>query len=168
MAERIILKARIAAVYFADVITSEEKLDLMSETDWIQQPITLRDDEISITEGEPEESEVNSHENDAPEDYDIAGTGLSVVGTFIKATWEQMAELMGGTATVNAYKHSSKKLILEKAIRFKLKNGGEFIVPCAKGSVQFNGNAGYDGLLSHPFRFRALAQTGFDTDLIVR
>ncbi|MDL2254966.1 hypothetical protein LJC38_00090 [Parabacteroides sp. OttesenSCG-928-K15] len=168
MAERIILKARVDGIDLADVITSEAGIDTAT---WEAQPVTLRDDEVSIVENDPEEDETFSHENDAPEDYDISGTGMTAVGSFIKASYEQMAELLGGkTAGEDAakkYLHSSKKLVLEKAIRFRLKNGGSIIIPCAKGSVQFNANMGFDGLLKFPFRFRALTQTGFDTDLVI-
>ena len=171
MAERIILKARIAGVDFANVIESEADLDTIQESDWTAQPVTLRDDEISIVEGEPDESEVFSHENDAPEDYDVAGTGVTAVGSFIKATFAEMATLMGGEATTvgskPAYLHSSAKKVIETAIRFRLKNGGAIIIPYAKGGVQFNANAGYDGVMKFPFRFRALAQKDWGVDLVV-
>lgn len=168
MSERLILKARVDGIDFADVITSEAGIDTAQ---WEPQPVTLRDDEISIVEGDPEEDEVFSHENDAPEDYDISGTGISAVGSFIKATKEQMVALMGGKTSgdgdAKKFLHSSKKALLEKAIRFRLKGGGAIILPYAKGSVQFNSNNGYDGRLKFPFRFRALGQTDFETDLII-
>lgn len=133
--------------------------------------IPLRDDEVSITEDDPEESEIHSHENDAPEDYDLAGTGLTVTGSFIEASYEQMVALMGGSVSGEGntakYLHSAKKQMLEKAIRFRLKNGGVIVIPYAKGSVQLNANMGFDGLLKFPFRFKSLAQTVFDCDLIV-
>jgi hypothetical protein len=166
--ERLIVKARVAGVDFADVITSTDSL---SKATWTAQPVNLRDDEVSITEGDPEETEIYSHENDAPEDYDVSGDGLSVVGSFIGASYAQMAALMGGDVVgeegSKMYLHSSKKLILEKAVRFRMRDGGAFIIPYAKGSVQFNANVGKDGVLKFPFKFRALAQSGFKTDLII-
>jgi hypothetical protein len=169
MAERIILKARVAGVDFSDVITSEAGIATAA---WEEQPVTLRDDEISIVEGDPEESDIYSHENDAPEDYDVSGTGVTAVGSFIKANFTQMAELMGGTVKgeddAKMYLHPSAKTVLTKAIRFRQKNGGSIIIPCAKGSVQFSSNNGYDGVMKFPFRFRALAQVDFDTDLIIQ
>jgi len=166
--ERLILKARVDGIDFADVITSEAGIDA---AEWEEQPVTLREDEVSIVEGEPEESEIKSHENDAPEDYYIAGTGLTATGTFIKATYEQMAGLMGGSVKglgeAAKYLHPSKKQVLERAVRFRLKNGGAIIIPYAKGSVQMNANIGFDGVLKFPFRFKALAQTDFDSDLII-
>lgn len=168
MAEKVLLKARVAGIDFADPITSEEGVATAS---WKEQAVTLRDDEVSITEGDPTESEVYSHENDAPEDYDLQGSGLSAVGSFIKCTRAQLVELMGGKVSgegdAERFYHSAKKLMLEKAIRFRLKNGGELIIPYAKGSVQLNSNNGADGLIKYPFRFRALAQTDFDCDLIM-
>lgn len=168
MAEKILLKARVAGIDFADPITSEAGV---ATAEWKEQPVTLRDDEVSITEGDPTENEVYSHENDSPEDYDLQGTGLSAVGSFIKCDRKQLAELMGGKVSGEGdaarYFHSTKKVMLEKAIRFRLKNGGELIIPFAKGSVQLNSNNGADGLIKYPFRFRALAQKDFDCDLIM-
>ncbi|MDR1937306.1 MAG: hypothetical protein LBQ73_02245 [Tannerellaceae bacterium] len=165
--ERLILKARVAGIDFAPVITTAAALTTAT---WNEQPVTLRDDEISITESDPEESEVYSHENDAPEDYDIVGTGISATGAFIKATYAQMVTLMGGSVTGNEgaeiYLHPSQKLVLNQAIRFRLKGGGAIVIPNAKGSVQFNSNNGYDGVLKFPFRFRAL-ESGFGTDLVI-
>jgi len=168
MAEKILLKARVVGIDFADPITKAEEI---ATAVWKPQPVTLRDDEVSITEGEPTESEVFSHENDAPEDYDLQGSGLSMVGSFIKCNREQLVALMGGktfgTGAAQKYLHSTKKLMLEKAIRLRLKNGGELIIPYAKGSVQLNSNNGADGLVKYPFRFRSLAQPDFDCDLIM-
>ena len=158
MAERIIAKARVAGIDFADVIAAAAGIPTAV---WEEQPVTLRDDEVSIVEGDPTEDEIFSHENDAAEDYDASGTGISATGSFIKATYDQMAALMGGSVTGEGaaaqYFHSASKLILSKAIRFRLKNGGSVIIPNAKGFVQLNLNAGFDGVLKHPFRFKALA-----------
>lgn len=168
MAERLIVKARVAGIDFADVITAEAGIATAS---WEELPVTLRDDEVSITEADPEEQETFSHENDSPEDYDLTGKGLTAVGSFIKATFEQMVDLMGGsvsgTAEAKKYLHSANKLILNKAIRFRLKNGGSIIIPNAKGSVQLNINATSTGVLKHPFRFKSIAQSAFDCDLII-
>jgi len=81
MAEKIILKARVAGIDFAPVITSAAGL---TTAVWEEQPLTLKDDEVSITEGDATESMVYSHENDAPEDVDYTGVGLSSQGSFIK------------------------------------------------------------------------------------
>jgi len=169
MAEKIILKARIAGIDFAPVITSEAGI---STAVWEAQPLTLKDDEVSVVEADPTESEVFSHENDSPEDYELTGTGLSCVGTFIKATIDQMADLLGGTVSgtgaTTMYSHPGTKTMLNKAIRYRLKNGGAIIIPCAKGSVQFNAKFSADGLLKLPFKFKALVQTGYNVDLIIK
>lgn len=169
MAERTILKARIAGVDFAEPITSEAEI---ASTTWEEQPLTLRDDEISIVEGEPEVKEVFSHENDAPEDYDITGTGLTVTGSFIKADYQQMADLLGGTVSGTGdstkFLRSAKKLVINKAIRFRFKDGATAIIPNAKGYVLLNLNAGADGVLKHPFSFKAIAQKGFDCDIVLQ
>ena len=167
--EKIILKARVAGVDFADVITSEAGV---ATAVWEEQPLTLKDDEISIVEADPTATEVYSHENDSPEDYDVMGTGLTAVGTFINATYAQMTALMGGsvsgTGAETLYLHPGTKPVLNKAIRYRLKVGGAIILPDAKGSVQFNGKLSADGLLKLPFKFRALVQPDFNTDLIIQ
>lgn len=165
MAERTIMKARIEGIDFADVIANTAGL---ATATWTEQPLTLRDDEVSIVEGDPTESETFSHENDAPEDYDITGTGVTAVGTFIKATFAQMAALLGGevsgTGETAKYLHGASKAVLNKAIRFRLKRGGSIIIPNAKGFVLLNVNAGFDGVLKHPFKFKALASGVLDSD----
>lgn len=167
MAEKLILKARVAGIDFADVITSEEGIETAT---WVEQPLTLRDDEVSIKEADPTEDDLFSNENDAPEDVDFSGGGTSAVGSFIKADLAQLVDLMGGkisTTNANRYMHSSKKNILTRAVRFRLKDGGSIILPCAKGSVQFSSTNNYDGVQKYPFRFVALSQTGFEYDLII-
>ncbi|MDN5291813.1 MAG: hypothetical protein PWQ06_2052 [Anaerophaga sp.] len=168
MAENVLLKARVAKIEFADPIASAADLDLAS---WEQQPLTLRDDEVTISEEDPEESEVFSHENDSAEDYDIVGSGLTASGSFIKATYDQLVELVGGTkeGTDPDYKFhkSARKLLLHKAIRFTLKSGGEIIIPNAKGYVNTNLSLGYGGVSKFPFRFKALvAAPDWDVDII--
>lgn len=169
MAERTILKARVASIEFASPITKEE--ELVSAT-WVEQPLTLRDDEVSIVENEPEIKEVYSHENDSPEDYDLVGDGLTITGSFINADYAQMAELLGGkvqgTDADAMFMRSAKKKVLNKAIRFKFKDGGSAIIPNARGYVLMNLNAGVDGVLKHPFSFKSVAQADFNCDIIIQ
>lgn len=170
MAEKILLKTRVDGIDSAPVITSAAGV---ATAIWEEQPLTLRDDEISITEGDVTETEVFSHENDSPEDYDITGSGMTAVGSFIRATYAQMAGLIGGEVSgvedAAMYLKSSKKILLNKALRFRLKSGGYIIIPNAKGYVNLSANLGAtDGLLKFPFSFRAMAQTGFDCDLILK
>lgn len=170
MAEKILLKVRVDGVDTADVITSAAGI---ATADWVEQPLTLRDDEVSITEGDVTESETFSHENDSPEDYDITGSGMTAIGSFIKATYAQMAGLLGGTVSgaddAAMFLKSSKKVLLNKALRFRLKSGGYIIIPNAKGYVNMSANlTATDGMLKFPFSFRAMAQAGFDCDLILK
>lgn len=169
MAENIILKMRVSSISFSDPITSAEGL---ATAVWEPQPLTLRDDEVSIVEEDPEEKEVFSHENDSAEDYDVAGTGMSAVGAFIKATRAQLVDLLGGTtagadATLKFHK-SAKKLMLNKAIKYVLKDGGEVIIPNAKGFVLLNAGLGYGGVLKFPFKFKCMvASSAWDCDLVL-
>lgn len=168
MAEQILLKARVASISFADPIASAAGL---ATAVWAEQPLTLRDDEVSIVEEDPEESEVFSHENDAAEDYDISGAGLTAQGSFIKASYDQLIALMGGAKVGEVgsekFHRSAKKVLLNKAIKFTLKNGGDIIIPNAKGYVLVNANLGYDGVTKYPFKFKALvAAADWDCDII--
>lgn len=168
MAENVLLKARVAKIEFADPIASAEDLDLAS---WEQQPLTLRDDEVVIAEEEPEESEVFSHENDAAEDYDISGSGITASGSFIKVGYESLVNLVGGTvegvAPDTRFHKSARKLMLNKAIRFTLKGGGTIIIPNAKGFVNTSLSLGYGGVSKFPFKFKALvAAADWDVDII--
>lgn len=168
MAENIVLKARIAKMQMAEPITAAGDLAAVA---WIDLPLTLRDDAVEIVEGEPEESEVFSHENDATEDYDIAGSGIKVSGSFIKIGYDQLVTLLGGAkvgASPNEKFHkSAKKLLLNKALRFELKNGDEIIIPNAKGYVNTLLSVGYGGVSKFPFKFTALpGSSTWDCDII--
>lgn len=142
---------------FADIATAT----------WEAQPLTLRDDTLQIVEGDPEEDEIFSHENDAPEDYEVTGTGLTASGSFIKATTDQLTSLLGGTTSGTAFQKSAKKLMVEKTIRFRLKNGGSIVIPKARGYVNLDMNIGRDGRAKFPFVFRALAPDGWDCDIVI-
>lgn len=133
---------------------------------WKPQPLTLRDDELVIAEAEPEEEEINSHENDAAEDYSITGGSVQATGSFIKATVEQLVGLLGGKKDGTTYMKPAKKLLVEKAIRFRFKEGGWVVLPKAKGYVIFNLNPGRGGRVKFPFKFTALAPSNSEYDLI--
>ncbi len=172
MAERTILKARVKSISFGEPITTESELGAITNTYWVEQPLTLRDDEVSIVEAEPETKEVYSHENDSPEDYDFTGGGLTVTGSFINADYDKMKELLGGKIVEEngskMFLRDANKQLLEKAIRFELKDGSEIILPNTKGYVLLNLNAGTDGVLKHPFSFKSIAQKGFEYDIIIK
>lgn len=168
MAEKIVAKLRVKETFFADPITSSAGL---ATAEWEEQPLTLRDDEVSIVESDPEEEELYSHENDSPEDLDYIGAGLVIVGSFIKATRAQMVDLMGGSTSgvdpAAKYEHSTKKLVLNKAIKYLCHDGSEVIIPNAKGVVNLNMNLGKGGVSKFPFRFRALmASSTWDCDIV--
>lgn len=157
MAENIILKARVEKMEMANPITTSA--DVATAT-WEELPLTLRDDMVSIIENEPEESEVFSHENDAAEDYDVAGTGMKMTGSFIKATYDQLVTLMGGLKEGEVgsekFAKTSKTLLLNKSFRLTLRGGGTIVIPNAKGSVRAELNVGYGGVSKFPFTFKLL------------
>lgn len=169
MAEKLYLKVRVSKIEFADPIAAAAGL---AAAEWEEQPLTLRDDEVVISDDDPEESEVFSHENDAAEDYDIMGKGTNLTGSFINATRAQLLELLGGEVVgVDAamrLHRSAKKILLNKAIKFTLTNGGDIIVPNAKGYVMVNASLGVGGVVKYPFKFRALvAAADWDVDIIL-
>jgi len=168
MAENLILKARVEQMEMADPIT---ELAGVESASWTVLPLTLRDDMVSILEGEPDESEVFSHENDSAEDYDIAGTGMTLSGSFIKATYAQLVSLIGGkkegAVGSEKYSKSAKTLLLNKAFRLTLKDGNTIVIPNAKGAVRAELNPGYGGVSKFPFRFKLL-QASADWDCTIQ
>lgn len=170
MAEKLRTKIRCIGMDKAAVITSQAGIATAA---WTELPLTLRDDELTITPGDVTETEVQSHENDIAEDYDAIGTGRSATGSFIKATMVQLKDLLGGaivgTGDDMMFLKTGKLNILSQAIRFRLKDGGAIIIPNARGYVDIDINAGAtDGMIKCPFKFQSLAQGDFDCDLILQ
>ena len=157
MAENILLKARIAKMEMADVITSAAGVDTAT---WTELPLTLRDDEVLIVDNEPDESEVFSHENDVAEDYDIIGKGTTVKGSFIKIAYANLVTLLGGeivgTAPNTKFHRSGQRALFNKAIRFTLKDDTTIVLPNAKGFVQSSMSVGFGGVQKFPFNWRVL------------
>lgn len=155
----------VGGIDFADVITSAAGL---ATAEWDPQPLTLRDDAIEIIEGDPTEDEIFSHEVDAPVDYDIAGVGLTARGSFIGATVDQLVSLLGGAASGVQFQKSASKVVFEKAIRFRFKNGGYLILPRGRGYALLNINASRnDGRTKFPFVIRGLAPDSWDCDSVL-
>ncbi|MFR9164998.1 MAG: hypothetical protein ACK5MA_10370 [Parachlamydiaceae bacterium] len=163
--EKTSVKYVVDGIDFADAAIT--KFEDIATATWKPQPLTLRDDTVEIVEGDPEEDEIYSHENDAPEDYEITGMGITASGSFIKATVEQLIALLGGTNTSTAFQKSAKKIMVEKSIRFRFKNGGYAVIPKARGYVLLNLNVGRDGRAKFPFVFKALAPDGWDCDIVL-
>lgn len=169
MAEKLLAKMRVKKIEMANPIT--EYADIATAS-WVETPLTLRDDELRIYEEEPEEDELYSHENDAPEDTDVVGAGLRATGTFIKASRAEMVTLMGGTTegTGDAikYVHSATKLVLKKAFRFTMQDDSVVVAPNASGYVNMDLNIGKGGRAAFPFNFRLLkASPTWDADLVM-
>ena len=165
MAEVTRVKYVVDGIDFADALIT--KFEDIATATWTPQPLTLRDDTVEIVEGDPEEDEIFSHENDAPEDYDITGTGITATGSFIKATAEQLIALLGGTNSGTAYQKSAKKIMFEKSVRFRFKNGGYAVIPKGRGYTLLNLSVGRDGRAKFPFTIKALAPDGWDCDFIL-
>lgn len=165
MSEVIKIRLRVKEIYLGDVIEAEEDI---SEAEWgLPLPVTLRDDELVIDEDDPEEEETFSHENDAPEDVEYYGAGLKLTGSFIKATRDQLATLLGGSVVGGKFYHSATKLVLTKAIKIKCVDGSEVIIPRARGYVNFSLSLGKSGVSKFPFKFKLLmAARDWDCDLV--
>ncbi len=163
--EKLRVKCVVDGIDFAAEIIAKEA-DIATAA-WEEQALTLRDDVVEIVEGDPEEDEVFSHEEDAPVDYDITGAGVAVTGSFIESTLDQLVATIGGVKSGTAFQKSAKKIMVETAIRFRLKNGGHIIIPRARGYVLLNLGVGRSGRAKFPFKFKALAPSGWDCDIII-
>jgi hypothetical protein len=146
------------------LLTSAADIDTAT---WEVQPLTLRDDTVEIVDGDPDEDEIFSHEQDAPVWYDVSGTGTTASGSFIKVTLAQLTNLLGGTTTGQKFFRSASKLLIEKSIRFRFKNGGYCILPLARGYVNVSLNPSRDGRTKFPFVFKSLAPEGWNCDFIL-
>lgn len=163
MAEIIRAKLRVAGIDFATSFATDIAL---AAAEWAEQPLTLKDDEVSMTEADATEDAVYAHEVDSPVDVDYVGGMTSFVGSFVKATFDQLAALLGGsTAGTDAtlvYKHSGVKKIHDTAIRIRLKDGGAIVIPKARGTVNYNGTFGSEnGRLKLPFKFIPIVQSDY-------
>jgi hypothetical protein len=168
MAETILLKARISKMEMADPITSAAGL---ATADWEELPLTLRDDEVSIVDQDPDESEVFSHENDVAEDYDIIGKGTTVQGSFIKIGYDDLVTLLGGekigTDPNFKFHRSGQRALFNKAIRFTLKDETTIVVVNVKGFIQASLSIGYGGVQKFPFRWKVLpGASDWNVDII--
>lgn len=164
MAETILLKARIASMAMSEPITSAAGLE---SAVWTNLPLTLRDDEVSIVDNDPDEDEVFSHENDTAEDYDVIGKGTKMKGSFIKVDYDDLVVLLGGEKVGNKFHRSGSRALINKAFKFTLKDGSTIIAPNAKGIVQAILSIGYGGRQKFPFNFNLQAGSkDWNVDLI--
>lgn len=168
MAENILLKARIKSMAMADPITEAAGL---ATAVWTDLPLTLRDDEVSIIDQDPEESEVFSHENDVAEDYDIVGTGTTVQGSFIKISYDDLVTLLGGTKVGTSpnekFHRSGMRALFNKALKFTLKDDSTITLVNVKGFVQSSLSIGFGGVQKFPFRFKVLpGASDWNVDII--
>lgn len=162
------MKIRVKSIGFADPITSYEGIEAAEFT---EQPSTLRDDAITLKEGDPEESEEYSHEDDAPSDYSIVGGSKELLGSFLNMSKTQIVGLLGGTiegtSPNEAAVISSTKTLLNKAVKITGHNGEVLIIPNAKGYCLFDADFSKDGVLKAPFKFKCLqAAADWKTDLV--
>lgn len=165
MAEKIKARLLVVGVDFTDNKDIIDKATAIAAV-WKAQPLTLRDDELIIQEEAPEEDEVFSHELDPAVDYGITGSSITVTGSMIMPTVDQLIELFGGTKDGTAFLKGTTKLLIEKAIRFRFQGGGWVVLTRAKGYVTWNMNVGRGGRVKFPFSFKALAPQEGGADLI--
>lgn len=164
MAETVLLKARIASMAMSEPITSAENL---ASATWTDLPLTLRDDEVSIVDNDPDEDEVFSHENDTAEDYDVIGKGTKMKGSFIKVDIDDLVVLLGGAKVGEKFHRSGSRALINKAFKLTLKDGSTIIAPNAKGMIQTSLSVGYGGRQKYPFSFNLQAGSKeWNVDLI--
>lgn len=165
MSEVIKAKLRVKEAYMTDPIATKAAVATAAWGDAL--PCSFRDDELIITEEEPEEEPVYSHENDSPEEVDFDSKGLKMGGSFIRVTREELVELMGGSTTGGKYERPTKKLILSKAFKFVCHDGSEVIIPNAQGAVTMNLNLGKNAVSKFPFKFNLKrASKDWDCDIM--
>lgn len=164
MSEIIKARLRVKKIEMAEPIRTEAE---KTTATWEEMPLTLRDDEVVITQGEPEEDPVYSHEQDAPVEVDYTGQVVVATGSFIRATRAQLVKLIGGTTKTNEFQHSASILKLEKALKFTCSDDSVVIIPNASGFVTMNLSLGKSGTSKFPFKFNCLkASDEWDTDII--
>lgn len=161
MSEVLKARLRVKTIQMGEPIATEDALS--SAQFATNMPGTLRDDELLITEEDPEEDEIYSHENDTPEEVDFVGKGLTMSGSFIRATRAEMVAMMGGSVATEKYKHPSSKIQLEKSFKITCYDGSVVTIPRAKGYVNLGLSLGKGGVSKFPFKFK-LQKAGPDWD----
>lgn len=154
--EKIRAKLRVKSISFADPITTAAGYKTAS---WTKQPFTLQDDEVVLTEGDPEEEEIKVHEQDAPIAVMYTGSPLNFSGSFVEPTTEQLKALMGHTESEGFdFARPSGVLTLTKAIKIDTEDGEVVLLPRAEGYVKFHSDfSAKKGRAKFPFKFKALA-----------
>lgn len=155
MAEKISAKLLVVGI---DTTSSPVKdLATANAAEWIEQPLTYREDELSITEDSPTEEEIYSHELDDAVDAEYTFTGIKAAGSFIMPDVPQVKDLLGGDVSGTAYLMTSERALIDRPMRFRFKGGGWVVLTRAKGYALLNMNVGRGGVIKFPFSLKALA-----------
>lgn len=165
MSENLKAKTRIKSMKMGNPIETEE--GLASASFEIALPYTFRDDAVEFSEEEPEEEAIYCHETDSPLDVEVVGKGVTLSGTFVGPTVEQLVTLLGGKNKDGKFAKAAKKITLEKAIEITCHDDTKIIIPRAKGYVLFSPGIGKDGKSRFPFKFNCLpASKQWEVDVV--
>lgn len=155
MAEKIRARRRVKEGYIGDPITSEVALG--SATFKTKLPLTLRDNELTFSQEDPETEEVYTHELDSPVYVEYTNKPVVISGTFLGLTDEQKKLLLGGNVKDGKYLHSTTYPILAKSLKWVDHEDNYIICTNVSGYVKYEPSIGKTGLERYPFKFTCLA-----------
>ncbi|WP_018358669.1 hypothetical protein [Porphyromonas levii] len=165
MAEKIRARRRVKEGYIGDPITSETELG--TATFETKLPLTLRDDELTFSQEDPEKEEVYTHEMDSPVYTDYVMKPVVVSGTFLGLTDDQKKLLLGGEVKGGKYFHNSTIPILVKSLKWVDHAGNYIICTNVSGYVKYEPSIGKKGLDRYPFKFTCMAGApDWDVDIV--
>ena len=145
---------RIKEVYFADPITSKEAVATTSFKE--RAPLHFDQDEVGLFRDKPEKFEVGVHESDSPIYITYDGVPYKYSGSFTSLTYDQMAELLGGTAESGSVELSADVKRLHKAVKMVMSDDTVVVIPNAQGFVTMAGKIGKKSVATFPFEFECL------------
>lgn len=156
MAETIKAKLRVKEIYLAGAITAAGGYKSAS---WTRQPLTLQDDQLILSEAEPEENAINVHEMDTPIDVEFTGGAKVFSGSFVEVTLEQAKALLGHVESEGFdLAIPAGKYILNNAVKIVDTKDKVTLLPNARGYVLISEDfSAKTGRAKFPFKFTALA-----------
>lgn len=164
-AEKIKAVLRVKEMYFADPITSEEGISTATFT---KLPCTYKDDEVPISQEEPEKFEVYCNEKDTPIHTEYVGKPYKLKGSFVDIEGEALTKVVGFTSETKGLSLSGNLKTLEKAIKIVTHSGESLILPRVQGYVRVDFALGTQKISKAPFEFTLLqASDSWNTVLFI-
>lgn len=154
MASNEVIKAilRSKAMYVADPLTKEADV---TTAVWKKLPCTLKDDEVTVSQEDPDKMEVFANEQDAPIYVEYTGKPYRLKGSFVGIDEEALTSLLGVQKGSSGLSLSGDLQQLEKAIKIETFAGKTIILPRAQGSVRLELGLNTGKVSKAPFDFAA-------------